>query len=102
MYQYYGLKRKYKRTLRESKNIVYADDYVSCFQYKEEAEKYYQKSLPERLKKFKLELEPSKTRLIEFGRFAEENSKRRGQRRAKTFNFLGFTLYCSKGKRGYF
>ena len=53
--------------------VVYADDFIAGFQYKEDAERYYV-LLKERLKKFNLELEESKSRMIEFGRYAETNS----------------------------
>lgn len=48
---------------------------------------------------FGLELEPNKTRLLEFGRFTEENRKRRGEGKPETFDFLGFTHYCSKSHK---
>lgn len=107
IYMHYVLilwfEKKIKRNFRgKSEIIVYADDFVTCFQYRDEAEYFYKELLPKRLSKFKLELETSKTRLIEFGRFAEENRKRKGYKRAETFNFLGFTLYCSRSKRNYF
>lgn len=54
------------------------------------------------MKYFGLELEESKTRLIEFGRFAESNRKDRGYGRPETFTFLGFTHYCSHGRTGKF
>ena len=50
----------------------------------------------ERLAKFGLELHAGKTRLIEFGRFAAQNRKQRGQGKPETFTFLGFTHYCGK------
>jgi RNA-directed DNA polymerase len=53
----------------------------------------------ERLRKFGLELHPDKTRLIEFGRFAAEDRKRRGQGKPETFNFLGFTHICAKNRK---
>ena len=81
--------------------VVYADDFVCCFQYKNEAEQFY-KMLKERFGKFGLKLEESKSRLIEFGRFAESNRKRRGEGKPETFDFLGFTHYCSKSRKGYF
>ena len=56
----------------------------------------------ERLKEFALSLHPEKTRLIEFGRFAAENRKRRGLGKPQTFNFLGFTFICGKSRRGKF
>jgi RNA-directed DNA polymerase len=48
------------------------------------------------LAKFGLELHAEKTRLIEFGQFAERNRKRRGEGKPETFTFLGFTHYCGK------
>jgi group II intron reverse transcriptase/maturase len=75
--------------------VVYADDFIAGFQYKADAEKYYA-TLKERLKKFNLELEESKSRLIEFGRYAESNCKKRGESKPETFDFLGFTFYCGK------
>jgi len=53
-------------------------------------------ALCERLCMFGLELNPDKTRLIEFGRFAESNRKSRGQGKPETFDFLGFTPICGK------
>jgi group II intron reverse transcriptase/maturase len=72
----------------------YADDYVACFQYLDDAEKFY-RSLGPRMEKFGLALAPEKTRILEFGRFAAENRKRRGEGKPETINFLGFTFYCS-------
>jgi len=72
----------------------YADDFVACFQYQDDAEKFYQ-SLGIRLAKFDLEIAPEKTRTLEFGRFAAGNRKSRGEGKPETFNFLGFTFYCS-------
>lgn len=80
--------------------VVYADDFVVCFQHKSEAEDFY-RHLKCRMEHFGLELEESKSRLIEFGRFAEQNCKRRGTK-PETFTFLGFTHYCSHGKNGEF
>ncbi len=79
--------------------IRYADDFVIGFQHQHEAEHYLEK-LRVRLKKFGLTLHPDKTRLIEFGRFAAERRKRKGQGRPETFNFLGFTHICSKSQDG--
>lgn len=55
-----------------------------------------------RMKYFELELEASKTGLIEFGRFVESNRKNRGDGRPESFNFLGFTHSCSHSKTGRF
>ena len=81
--------------------VVYADDFVCCFQYKKEAAWFYE-LLKKRMMHFGLELEESKTRLIEFGRFAEDDRKRRGDGKPETFTFLGFTHYCSRSKNGRF
>src|SRR2546430_12844546 len=54
------------------------------------------------LKEFSLSLHPDKTRLIEFGRFAAANRKRRGLGKPETFNFLGFTFISGKSRRGHF
>ncbi len=81
--------------------IVYADDFVACFQYKQEAERFYE-LLKVRMAHFGLEMEESKTRLIEFGRFAAENRRKRGEGKPETFTFLGFTHYCSTARGGWF
>lgn len=90
---------------RESKGeaylIRYADDFVCFFERQDDAEAFYGK-LIERLGKFKLEIAEEKTKLIEFGRFAEERRKKRGKGKPETFDFLGFTHYCSKSKMGKF
>lgn len=80
--------------------IVYADDFVCCFQYKEEAEEFYER-LKYRMMHFGLELEESKSRLIEFGKYAEESRRKTGKK-PETFTFLGFTHYCSKSRNGKF
>lgn len=66
-----------KDTKGDSFLRVYADDFIAGFQYKWEAEKYYDE-LKKRMGKFNLELEDSKSRLLEFGKFAESNWKARG------------------------
>jgi len=73
--------------------VRYADDFVMGFQHRAEAERFLA-ALRERLRKFGLELHSEKTRLIEFGRFAVERRKRRGEGKPETFNFLGFTHTC--------
>lgn len=81
--------------------VRYADDFVVCFQYREDAVRF-QGELAERLKEFTLALHPDKTRLIEFGRFASDNRKRRGSGKPETFTFLGFTHICAKSRKGMF
>jgi hypothetical protein len=70
--------------------VRYADDTVLGFQRQAEADRFLE-DLRERLAKFGLELHPDKTRRIEFGRFAEQNRKRKGEGKPETFDFLGFT-----------
>ena len=55
-----------------------------------------------RFEEFSLSLNPDKTRLIEFGRFAAERRARRGLGKPETFNFLGFTFICERNSRGQF
>lgn len=81
--------------------VRYADDVVFGFQHEAEAQQFLA-DLRERLLKFGLELHPDKTRLIEFGRFAAENRKQRGDGKPATFDFLGFTHVCGKNRRGRF
>lgn len=79
--------------------VRYADDFVMGFQHKQEAVSFL-KELRERLAKFGLELHPDKTRLIEFGQFAAENRKKRGEGKPETFDFLGFTHICARTRKG--
>jgi RNA-directed DNA polymerase len=79
--------------------VRYADDAVLGFEHRREAEAFLEQ-LRERMRKFGLELHPEKTRLIEFGRFAEDNRKRRGEGKPETFDFLGFTHMCGKTRKG--
>lgn len=80
--------------------VRYCDDFVILVQYKEEAEKVL-KLLEERLGKFGLDLAKEKTRLIEFGRYAKRNAEKDG-RKPDTFDFLGFTHYSDKTRKGNF
>ena len=75
--------------------VRWADDFVVGFEHQSEAARFHQE-LAERFAKFKLKLHPEKTRVIEFGRYAAERRKRRGQGKPETFNFLGFTHICGK------
>jgi RNA-directed DNA polymerase len=77
--------------------VRWADDFVVGFQHRRDAEQFH-KELAERLAKFNLKLHPEKTRVIEFGRYAAERKRRRGQGKPETFNFLGFTHICGKRK----
>jgi hypothetical protein len=81
--------------------VRYADDFVMGFQYRADAERF-RSDLEERQRKFALELHPDKTRLIEFGRYAENNRKRQGRGKPETFDFLGFTHMCGRRQNQYF
>ena len=71
------------------------------FQFREDAERFLTE-LRERMRRFRLELHADKTRLIEFGRFAADNRRRRGEGKPETFNFLGFKHICSTTRQGKF
>ncbi|OQX04598.1 MAG: group II intron reverse transcriptase/maturase [Desulfobulbaceae bacterium A2] len=103
IYLHYALDLWFEKVYRKSctgfaRLIRYADDFVVCFQHKADAERF-RLELGKRLGKFGLEVEPTKTRAMEFGRFAVQHAKRRGGR-AKTFDFLGLTHYCGTKRDG--
>lgn len=74
--------------------VRYADDFVLGFQYQSDAGRFLVE-LGQRMKQFTLELHETKTRLIEFGRFAAKDRKERGAGAPETFDFLGFTHICA-------
>lgn len=93
------VKKVVKRRARgEVYYVRYADDSQVCFQYRDDAQKYYD-GLKARLEKFGLEVAEEKTRIVKFGRFAKSDliKENRG-RKPDTFSFLGFTFYCSETK----
>lgn len=103
IYLHYALDLWFEKVYRKSctgfaRLIRYADDFVVCFQHKANAERF-REELGVRLGRFGLEVEPTKTRVVEFGRFAVQNAKRRGMR-AETFDFLGLTHYCGTTRDG--
>lgn len=95
--------QRWRRTRARGDVIVvrFADDFVVGFQYRDEAERFLDE-LRDRLAKFGLELHPEKTRLIEFGRFAETDRRKRNEGKPLTFDFLGFTHICAKTRNGKF
>lgn len=105
IYMYYVLIVWFEKIKKLSKGYVeiinYADDMIICFQYENEAKKIYE-LMRNRLKLVGLEFAEDKTRLIEFGRFAFERRNKRGLGKPETFDFLGFTHYCSKSQNGKF
>ena len=81
--------------------VRYADDLVVGFEHEGDARRFLD-AMRERLGEFALSLHPDKTRLIEFGRFAAVDRKRRGLGKPETFAFLGFTFICGKSRQGSF
>jgi group II intron reverse transcriptase/maturase len=81
--------------------VRYADDIIVGFEHEGDALRFLE-AMRERFKEFALSLHPDKTQLIEFGRFAAVNRKRRGLGKPATFNFLGFTFICSRSRAGKF
>jgi RNA-directed DNA polymerase len=81
--------------------VRYADDWIAGFQFRDDAQRFL-RAVAERLGQFGLKLHPDKTRLIEFGRFARDNRRRRGQSKPQTFDFLGFTHCCATTRKGKF
>jgi len=81
--------------------VRYADDLVVGFEHEADARRFLDE-MRERLGKYLLSLHPEKTRLIEFGRHAAENRKRRGLGKPETFSFLGFIFISGKSRRGKF
>ncbi len=81
--------------------VRYADDIIVGFEHEVDARRFLDE-MRERLGKHSLSLHPEKTRLIEFGRHAAENRKRRGLGKPETFSFLGFIFISGKSRRGKF
>lgn len=106
VYLHYALDLWFDRKVRkecrgECYMIRYADDFVCCFQYEDDATDFL-KQMKERLAKFGLEIAEEKTRIIEFGRFAERDRQERKEGKPETFDFLGLTHYCGKSRDGRF
>src|SRR5208282_2850113 len=97
-----GFERVVKPRLRgEAYRVRYIDDFVLCFQYRADALRV-QEVLRKRLGKFSLTLELRKTKLVEFGRYAQRHASKRGRKRPETIYFLGFRLYCTLNQKGNF
>src|SRR5437867_1525490 len=95
--------QRWRRTQARGDMIVtrFADDFVVGFEHRQDAERFLAE-LRERFSRFGLELHPGKTRLIEFGQFADQNRRGRGDGKPETFNFLGFTHSCARKRTGRF
>jgi len=106
VYLHYLLDLWFERVVKprlrgEACMVRYIDDFVLCFQYRADALRA-QEALAKRLRRFSLTLEPTKTKLVEFGRFAHRPASKRGRKRPETIYFLGFTLYCTRNRKGNF
>jgi group II intron reverse transcriptase/maturase len=106
VYLHYVLDLWFERVVKprlqgEAYLVRYLDDFVVCFQFRADALRV-QEALRKRLGKFGLTLEPAKTKLVEFGRFAQQHASKKGRRRPETIAFLGFTLYCTQNQKGNF
>jgi RNA-directed DNA polymerase len=94
---------KWRRTLAHGQlyYVRYADDLVMAFEYEQDA-RAMREAIAERLGQFGLELHPTKTRVLRFGRFAKKDSAKDGRQRPETFDFLGSTHICGNGRKGRF
>jgi len=103
IYLHYTLDLWFERVFRKactgiSRFIRYADDFVVCFKHESDAIRF-RIAMEKRLNQFGLEIAPEKTKILEFGPLAQPKAKQRGEK-AETFNFLGFTHYCTTSKSG--
>jgi len=80
--------------------VRYADDFVCVVRYADDARRI-ERGLRNRFNKYGLELHPTKSRNISFGRFERDNAKAQN-RQVNTFDFLGFTHYCDESRKGNF
>src|SRR5208337_720703 len=104
VYLHYVLDLWFERVVKgrlrgEARLVRYIDDFVLCFQCRSDAIRV-QDALRLRLRKFGLTLEPTKTKLVEFGRFAQRHAGKCGRNRPETIYFLGLTLYCTRNRKG--
>lgn len=105
IYMHYVLDLWFEKVVKprmqgEAYLVRYLDDFVVCFQLSSDAVRF-QDVLAKRLEKFALKLEPSKTKLVEFGRFARKCARERGKKMEPVY-FLGFTHFCTLNRKGNF
>jgi retron-type reverse transcriptase len=81
--------------------VRYADDVVMCFAREDDARRVLE-VLPKRLGRYGLSLHPEKTRMVEFRRPPHKDNRPSEQRppRPGTFDFLGFTRYWGRSRKG--
>ena len=80
----------------EVKMIRYADDIVICCQHSRDAERI-KTALSNRLAKYELKMNLDKTKLVKFS----IRKQKRGEPQ-ETFDFLGFTFYIGKSRKGFY
>lgn len=91
--------KRFKRSCRGYTRLIrYADDFVVCFQTEYEAQQF-RVEMEARLNQFGLEIAPEKTKILAFGPLAQQKARNKGSK-AETFDFLGFTHYCSRTRDG--
>jgi Reverse transcriptase (RNA-dependent DNA polymerase) len=78
--------------------VRYADDQIVGFEHEHEA-KAFLHDLHERMRALELALHPDKTRLIRFGRHAAKQREMCGEGKPETFDFLGFTHFCTRSHK---
>jgi len=105
IYLHYVLDIWFERVIKQDSRghmqmVRYCDDFVVCCESERDAKEFLVK-LEERFAKFGLSVSPEKTKIVKFGKSAWQRSKK-GEEKAETFNFLGFTHYCGKSRRGFF
>ena len=94
---------QWRRRQAKGKMILvrFADDIIAGFEHESDARLFWDE-MRQRFEKFGLELHGEKTRLLEFGRYANERRQRRGLGKPETFKFLGFVFICGRSRRGGF
>lgn len=98
VYLHYALDMWFEKVVKKqcrgtAAMVRYADDAVFCFYCRNDAQRFYV-SIRERLAKFGLEVSEVKTRIIPFGREAVDH--------APPFDFLGFSFFGGKNRKGNF
>jgi group II intron reverse transcriptase/maturase len=107
IYLHYALDRWFEREVKEqcggeAHMVRYADDFVCCFQYLDDA-RWFLRTLVKRLSSFKLELAEDKTKIVELKRSPDKDrNDKNGGNTSGTFDFLGFTHYSGKSRHGKF
>jgi len=80
--------------------VRYADDFVVCFEKEDEA-RAFGVALRKRMGEFGLTVSEEKSKIIEFGHCACQRARKYGMK-CETFDFLGFTHFCDKNRKGKF